>query len=63
MKPEHYSSVIRLNSEIIVIQDVILKQISITDPSMFEEVAIRLSVLKAELASLQIERKAFLDDL
>lgn len=63
MKSEHYASVIRLNSEIIDIQAVIANLLRVTDPSRFKEVASQLIVLKNELASLRMERKAFLDDV
>jgi len=63
MKPEHYASIIRLNYEIIDIQAVIANLLRVTDPSRFKEVASQLIVLKNELASLRMERKAFLDDV
>jgi hypothetical protein len=63
MKPEHYASVIRLNAEIIDIQEVIAGWLGITDPNRFKEAASQLIVLKDKLASLRMERKAFLDDV
>jgi hypothetical protein len=63
MKPEHYTSVVKLSAEMIDIREVIANLLSVTDSSMFEEVEIRLVFLKAELESLQVERNAFLDDV
>jgi len=63
MKPEHYVSIIRLNAQIIELQNLAAYWMSITDPSMFEEAASELVKLKVELASLRMEQKAFLDDL
>jgi hypothetical protein len=63
MKPEHHASIIRLNAQIIEVQNLVFYWMSITDPSMFKEAASELAKLKVELASLRMEQKAFLNDL
>lgn len=59
----HYASVIRLNDEIAAIQDLMVSLIDVTDLSRVKEALAELAVLKVRLASLRMERKAFLNDL
>lgn len=59
----HYASVIRLNDEIAAIQDVMLGLFDVTDLDRARAVVDEIAVLKGELASLRMERKAFLNDL
>ena len=59
----HYASVIRFNDEIAVIQDLMASLLDVTDLSRVKEALAELAVLNGQLASLRMERKAFLNDL
>lgn len=63
MKPMHYASVIRLNDEIAAIQDLMVGLVDITDLSRVKEALSELAVLKVRLASLRMERRAYINDL
>ncbi len=63
MKPVDYDSVDRLNAKISEAQDLFSYWVGITDPKRFVEAAGQIAILKNELASLIMERKAFLNDL
>lgn len=59
----HWESVIRLNDEIAVIQDLMASLLDVTNLSQTKEALSEFAVLKDRLASLKMERKAFLNDL
>jgi len=63
MKPMDWESVIRLNNEIAVIQDLMASLLDVTNLSQTKEALSEFAVLKDRLASLKMERKAFLNDL
>jgi len=58
-----WESVIRLNNEIAVIQDLMASLLDVTNLSQTKEALSEFAVLKDRLASLKMERKAFLNDL
>lgn len=59
----HWESVIRLNDEIAVIQYLMASLLDVTNLSQAKEALDEFAVLKDRLASLKMERKAFLNDL
>lgn len=63
MKPMDWESVIKLNNEIAVIQDLMASLLDVTNLSQTKEALSEFAVLKDRLASLKMERKAFLNDL
>ncbi|RZK36786.1 MAG: hypothetical protein EOO61_09855 [Hymenobacter sp.] len=58
-----WESVIKLNNEIAVIQDLMASLLDVTNLSQTKEALSEFAVLKDRLASLKMERKAFLNDL
>lgn len=65
MKSMHFASIIKLNERIFDIQGLVnyWVGVGIAEPNRLKEILGRIAELKADLASLRMERKAFFSDM